>query len=187
MPARVMVPAIAGPVEPTVQTPPWHAKAQTRRFDQRPKASQTSLPPLLQRVAPAAGHATQVPFEQSGVVSLQEPLCQTPLESHHCGMSPLHCAPPGTHEPVQAPAEQTYGQAAALCQVPSAPQVWGIPTLHCFAPGTQLPAHVPPLQTNGQRDALCQLPVASQVWGTLPLHSFEPGAQDPEHTPAAQT
>jgi len=65
-----------------------------------------------------------VHFFAPGLQSLQAPpmhavrqavlLFQVPVASQVCGTLPVHCVAPGAHVPVQAPPEQTKGQAVPV-------------------------------------------------------------------------
>jgi hypothetical protein len=52
------------------------------------------------------------------------PSLNLPSVLHVCGMLPLHCFVPGTHEPAHTPLLQTKGQTAPLfAHLPFEPQV----------------------------------------------------------------
>lgn len=141
----------------------------------------SGLPPSLMLTQYPPWHA--VPPMQAG------PLCQVPVLSQACGVVGLaHCAEPGMHEPVQAPAPlQTSGQVWLVCQVPAESQDWETVPEQRVLPETQLPVHAPaPEQAYGQVLVSAHWPLTVHVCTPLPAHCAWPGPHTPVHAPSVQ-
>jgi hypothetical protein len=80
---------------------------------QLPVLSQTCGWSMLHRLAPGE-HATHMPVLAKHAFGQVALVCQLPFASHVCATFPLHWALPGLHTPVQLPALQTNGHAAAF-------------------------------------------------------------------------
>jgi hypothetical protein len=75
--------------------------------------------------------------------------------------APEHRIAPGTHTPVQLPAEQAYGHVEVVCQLPAESQVCAPSPEHCIDPGTHWPPQEPaPEHTYGQVWSVTHCPEA---------------------------
>ena len=108
-------------------------------------------------------------------------VCHEPVESQVCEFNPEHCTDAGTHEPVHAPEEHTYGHVLPLSQVlPEGSHVWTTLLWQRSDPGEQsmplvsLAASEVPLSTAEASEASAWASATEESVETVPSAASAP-------------